>query len=390
MALTILFVEDVENARKNWSQMLANKGYEVIQAGTLAEARAVLAADQADVVLLDVELPDGYGPVLLDEMAMNPVRPPVIIITGYGNIEMAVDAMKKGAHDFMEKPIDMERLDKSIKRAAEIVAMRRELAHYREAQTSKAEFIVGNSAAMKTLVSQAQKAASVGMSVLITGETGTGKELLASYIHKAGPRQYKQMVAINSAAIQPTMIEEELFGHEPGVFTGATKRKHGLIEIAEEGVLFLDEISTMPIDVQAKFLRVLEEKAFRRIGGTSLITTNIQVVAASNRDLRTMIAAGTFREDLYYRLKKVDLHMPALRERKEDIPELVGYFVRDENSQQGANVQQITQRALDALMRYDWPGNIRELRNTIGQAVLFCDGEKIDIADLPVEIVKAE
>jgi DNA-binding NtrC family response regulator len=390
MALTILFVEDVENARKNWSQMLANKGYEVIQAGTLAEARTVLAADQADVVLLDVELPDGYGPVLLDEMAMNPVRPPVIIITGYGNIEMAVDAMKKGAHDFMEKPIDMERLDKSIKRAAEIVAMRRELAHYREAQTSKAEFIVGNSAAMQTLVSQAQKAASVGMSVLITGETGTGKELLASYIHKAGPRQYKQMVAINSAAIQPTMIEEELFGHEPGVFTGATKRKHGLIEIAEEGVLFLDEISTMPIDVQAKFLRVLEEKAFRRIGGTSLITTNIQVVAASNRDLRTMIAAGTFREDLYYRLKKVDLHMPALRERKEDIPELVGYFVRDENSQQGANVQQITQRALDALMRYDWPGNIRELRNTIGQAVLFCDGEKIDIADLPVEIVKAE
>ena len=390
MALTILFVEDVENARKNWSQMLANKGYEVIQAGTLAEARTVLAADQADVVLLDVELPDGYGPVLLDEMAMNPVRPPVIIITGYGNIEMAVDAMKKGAHDFMEKPIDMERLDKSIKRAAEIVAMRRELAHYREAQTSKAEFIVGNSAAMQTLVSQAQKAASVGMSVLITGETGTGKELLASYIHKAGPRQYKQMVAINSAAIQPTMIEEELFGHEPGVFTGATKRKHGLIEIAEEGVLFLDEISTMPIDVQAKFLRVLEEKAFRRIGGTSLITTNIQVVAASNRDLRTMIAAGTFREDLYYRLKKVDLHMPALRERKEDIPELVGYFVRDENSQQGANVQQISQRALDALMRYDWPGNIRELRNTIGQAVLFCDGEKIDIADLPVEIVKAE
>jgi len=390
MALTILFVEDVENARKNWSQMLANKGYEVIQAGTLAEARAVLAADQADVVLLDVELPDGYGPVLLDEMAMNPVRPPVIIITGYGNIEMAVDAMKKGAHDFMEKPIDMERLDKSIRRAAEIVAMRRELAHYREAQTSKAEFIVGKSSAMQTLVSQAQKAASVGMSVLITGETGTGKELLASFIHKAGPRQYKQMVAINSAAIQPTMIEEELFGHEPGVFTGATKRKHGLIEIAEEGVLFLDEISTMPIDVQAKFLRVLEEKAFRRIGGTSLITTNIQVIAASNRDLRTMIAAGTFREDLYYRLKKVDLHMPALRERKEDIPELVGYFVRDENGQQGANVQQITQRALDALMRYDWPGNIRELRNTIGQAVLFCDGEKIDIADLPVEIVKAE
>jgi len=390
MALTILFVEDVENARKNWSQMLANKGYEVIQAGTLAEARAVLAADQADVVLLDVELPDGYGPVLLDEMAMNPVRPPVIIITGYGNIEMAVDAMKKGAHDFMEKPIDMERLDKSIRRAAEIVAMRRELAHYREAQTSKAEFIVGKSSAMQTLVSQAQKAASVGMSVLITGETGTGKELLASFIHKAGPRQYKQMVAINSAAIQPTMIEEELFGHEPGVFTGATKRKHGLIEIAEEGVLFLDEISTMPIDVQAKFLRVLEEKAFRRIGGTSLITTNIQVIAASNRDLRTMIAAGTFREDLYYRLKKVDLHMPALRERKEDIPELVGYFVRDENGQQGANVQQITQRALDALMRYDWPGNIRELRNTIGQAVLVCDGEKIDIADLPVEIVKAE
>jgi len=388
MSLTILFVEDVENARKNWSQMLVNRGYEVIQAGTLQEARAVIALDQADVILLDVELPDGYGPVLLDEMAMNPVRPPVIIITGYGNIEMAVEAMKKGAHDFMEKPIDIERLDKSIKRAGEIVAMRRELAHFRQAQSSKAEFVVGKSAAMQTLISQAQKAAQVGMSVLITGETGTGKELLANFIHRSSARQYKQMVAINSAAIQPTMIEEELFGHEAGSFTDATKRKHGLIEVAEDGVLFLDEISTMPTDVQAKFLRVLEEKAFRRVGGTVLIPTNVQVVAASNRDLKAMISNGTFREDLYYRLKKVDLHMPPLRERKEDIPELIGYFIRDENGQQGSNVEHVTQRAMDALMQYDWPGNIRELRNTIGRAVLFCDGLQIDISDLPVDIAK--
>ena len=395
MSATVLIIDDEETARQNVTTFLTSRDYEVTGAATLKEARTFIQQDRADIILLDVQLPDGYGPSLLDEIAHLPARPPVILITAYGDIDMAVDAMKAGAMDFLQKPIQFAQLEKSIQRAQEVVAMRRELAHLRAAQHGEVDFIVGKSQAMKLLMDQAQRAASAKVSILITGETGTGKEVLARYIHALGTRHSRPgpsrpFIAINCAAIQSTMLESELFGYEAGAFTGAEKRKHGLLEIADGGMLFLDEISSMPLDMQAKLLRVLEERAFRRVGGTNLIHVDVQILAASNRDLPAMMAKGEFREDLFYRLKVIDLHIPPLRERKEDIPELVGLFICQNNQRMGMNISDVTPRALEVLVRHNWPGNIRELRNTIERAMLFCDENMIDLAHLPVEMVKGK
>jgi DNA-binding NtrC family response regulator len=387
MAFTVLIVDDEDNARRNIGDFLSSKGYEVIGAATLAEARSYLQRGDGDVVLLDVRLPDGYGPNLLYETAHLPFRPPMILITAYPDFEMAVEAMKSGAHDFLSKPISFNQLEQSLQRACEVVSMRRELDHFRQSQQQKVNFVAGKSAAMQSVLSQAQRAATASVSVLITGETGTGKEVLAQFIHRIGPRGSKPFIAINCAAIQNTMLESELFGYEAGAFTGADRRKHGLLEVADTGVLFLDEISSMPVDIQAKLLRVLEERAFRRVGGTNLIHVDVQVIAASNKNLVTIIRDSQFREDLYYRLKVVDLHLPPLRERKSDIPELVGFFIRQNNARMGMNICDIHPRALAAIVEHDWPGNIRELSNTIERAMLFCDGEVIDLQHLPPELI---
>jgi len=386
MSATVLIVDDEENARLNIGTFLTSRGYEVFGVATLGEARLHLQRDDADIILLDVALPDGHGPDLLLEIAHLPIRPPVILITAYGDIEMAVDAMKNGAHDFLQKPIRLAQLEKSIARAGESVALRRELAHLRSQRHEGQDFVVGSTPKMKTVLNHARRAAEAAVSVLITGETGTGKEILAIAIHQMGPRRDKPFIAINCAAIQSTMLESELFGYEAGAFTGADKRKHGLVETADGGILFLDEIASMPLDMQAKLLRVLEEQAFRRVGGTNLIRVDVEFLAASNRDLPRMIEAGAFREDLYYRLKVVDLHLPPLRERKQDIPELVGMLIRKNNLNMGMNIQDVTPRAMQALQNHSWPGNIRELRNIIERAMLFCDDKSLDIGDLPVEL----
>ena len=393
MNATILIIDDEENARQNIGAFLTARGYEVIGAATLQEAKDRLRQGDMDIILLDVQLPDGYGPSLLEDIALLPMRPPVILITAYGDVDMAVEAMKSGAHDFLQKPIQLAQLEKSILRALEIVAMRRELVHLRNTQHAELDFIVGKNPAMTTLLDQTYRAAAACVSVLITGETGTGKEVLARAIHSMGPGGNKAatsrpFVAINCAAIQPTVLESELFGYEAGAFTSAEKRKHGLMEIADGGILFLDEISSMPLDMQAKLLRVLEEHAFRRVGGTALIHVDIQLIAASNRDLPGMMAEGKFREDLFYRLKVVDLHIPPLRERKEDIPEMVGLFIRQNNPRMGLNISGITPRAMDVLKAHRWPGNIRELRNVIERAMLFCDDPVIDISHLPPDMVR--
>lgn len=390
MTATVLVVDDEDNARLFVSNFLTSRGYEVIGTATLQEARNNLQKGIADIILLDVQLPDGYGPNLLYETAHMPFRPPIILITAYGDIDMAVEAMKNGAFDFIQKPIELIQLEKSIQRANEIVSMRRELAHLRKTQHQKSDFVVGKSKAMQQVVAQAQHAASASVSVLITGETGTGKEVLADFIHNSSSRAGKPFVAINCAAIQNTMLESELFGYEAGAFTGADKRKIGLMEIADNGILFMDEISSMTVDIQAKLLRAIEEHSFRRVGGTNLVKVDVQTIAASNRNLANMIRDGQFREDLYYRLKVVDLHLPALRDRKDDIPELVGMFIRQNNSQMGVNIIDISPRAMQALIAYDWPGNIRELSNTIERAMLFSDGEVIDLSDLPVEMIITE
>lgn len=385
MTATILIVDDEDTARDFVSQALTDAGYETIQAANLASANKAIDAGQADIVLLDVNLPDGSGLTLLDRLALENPSPPVILITAYGEVDMAVDAMKKGAQDFLQKPLDFERLLQAVVRAREIVALRRELALLRKASHGEVEWVVGDTPVMQRLYQEAERAASASASVLITGETGTGKEIMAQAIRSIGPRADKPFVPINCAALPETMIESELFGHEAGAFTGAVKRKPGLIEVADTGILFLDEISSTKLDMQAKLLRVLDEQRFRRVGGVNEITVDTQILAASNRDLPAMTRDGTFREDLYYRLKVVDLHLPPLRERIVDIPALVGTFIRQINQRTGNNVVGITPRAIDALKLHAWPGNIRELRHVIDRAILFCDEDTIDLRHLPPE-----
>ena len=386
MSLSVLVVEDEDNARSFVSTFLKKKGYEVFEASTLDEARERVKKGDGDVVLLDVQLHGEYGLNLLYETAMMPARPPIIVITGFGSIDMAVDAMKNGATDFLQKPLDMSLLEKSLQRAREIVAMRRELEHYREAQMQKGNFVIGTNEVVKNTVQQALVASEKQVSVLITGETGTGKDVIAKYIHSIGPRANKPFISINCAAIQSTMLESELFGHEAGAFTSADRKKPGLMEIADGGVLFLNEIASMPVDIQAKLLTAIETHTFRRVGGTALISVDVQIIAASNRNLKEMIQKGDFREDLYYRLKVVDLDMPPLRERKEDIPELVGFFMRENNARQGMNVVEVSPKAMEVMQQYSWPGNIRELSNAIERAMLFCDGMTINLADLPKDL----
>jgi transcriptional regulator with PAS, ATPase and Fis domain len=255
----------------------------------------------------------------------------------------------------------------------------------RRSSQDQYEWIIGETPVMQRIADEAQRAASASASVLITGETGTGKEVLAQFIRRVGPRADKPFVPINCAALPETMIESELFGHEAGAFTGATKRKPGLLEVADTGILFLDEISSTKQDMQAKLLRVLDEQRFRRVGGVNEINVDVQILAASNRDLPAMIEEGSFRQDLYYRLKVVDLHLPPLRERQADIPALVGHFLRQINQRTGSAISGITPRAIDALKAHRWPGNVRELRHVIERAVLFCDDEQIDLAHLTPE-----
>jgi DNA-binding NtrC family response regulator len=387
MGLTILVVDDELNFRENIKQYLTSNGHEVLQAGSITEAREFINKDMAELILLDIELPDGYGPDLLTELAHIDIRPLVIMVTGYGDIETAVEVMKSGAHDFLTKPVKFDRLDLSIKRAADLIRMRRELIHYRQMQGQESFFVAGKSKEMLDLIEKAKRTAATNTSVLLTGETGTGKEVIARYIHKAGNRASKPFIAIDSGAMQPTVVESELFGYESGAFTSAQKRKLGLMEVADTGILFFDEIASMSTEMQTKLLRALEERHIRRVGGANEIPIDVQVIAASNRNLQELMKKGEFREDLFYRLNVVGLAIPPLRNRKEDIPELVGFFLRKFNSQMGMNIRQISESALNALLEYDWPGNVRELKNVIERAIIFCDGDTIDLPQLPKDLV---
>jgi two-component system response regulator AtoC len=385
MSATVLVVDDEETARRFVAEALGDAGYEALEAGTLAQANKAVDAGAADIILLDIFLPDGSGLTLLDRVSRENPSPPVIMMTAFGEVDIAVEAMKKGAQDFLQKPLDLERLLQAVERSREIVSLRRELDLLRRSSQGQIEWIVGENPRVQQIAREAQRAAAASVSVLITGETGTGKEVLAQSIRTMGPRAAKPFVPVNCAALPETMIESELFGHEAGAFTGATKRKPGLLEVADGGILFLDEISSTKPDMQAKLLRILDEHRFRRVGGVTEIAVDIQIIAASNRNLPEMLKAGTFREDLFYRLKVVDLHLPPLRERIVDVPALVGTFIRQINLATGNSITGITPRALSALEAYRWPGNIRELRHLIERVMLFCDDEVIDIGHLPPE-----
>ena len=384
--LTVLIVDDEPTPRSLIKEILADQGYATLEAESIASAHAQIDRGEADILLLDVMLPDGNGFLLLERLAQEQPGLPVIVMTSFGDIDMAVEAMQTGAQDFLTKPIQMPRMLKALKRASQGVALRRELAHLRQARRAEYDWVVGDTPAMKRVAEIVERAAPTQANVLICGESGSGKEVIANAVHHLSSRRDKPFIAINCAALPDQLLESELFGHEAQAFTGATKRKEGLIEVAEDGTLFLDEIASMKPDLQAKLLRTLEEKAIRRVGGTTLIKTDVRLIAASNRDLPKMIEAGNFREDLYWRLKVISIELPPLRERREDVPTLAGVFIKKFNSEMGKHVTSIHPRALEALQAYHWPGNIRQLRSAIENAMLFCDDGEIQIGHLPNEV----
>ena len=389
MTATILLVEDDETARCFLAPLLRDFGYEVREAETLEAAHRIIDRGEADMIVLDVELPDGYGPSLLERLKHEQPGMPVIVVTGFGDIEMAVEAMKLGARDFIQKPVDMTRLRQAADKAAESVALVRELAHLRNSRNPIDAWVIGEMPAMKRIAKDLARVAPSNVTVLITGESGTGKDVIAAAIHKMSPRADRPCIPANCANFSDTLLESELFGHEAGAFTGATKRKEGLFVTANGGTLFLDEISTMRPELQAKLLRVLEDRSIRRLGGTTQVKVDVRIVAASNRNLPEMVKGGTFREDLYHRLNVVELRLPPLRERKDDIPALVGYFIQKYNLEMGRSVQGVGPYVLEALKAYHWPGNIRELRNAIERAMLFADGDTLEIAHFALDVVGA-
>ncbi|HOR55371.1 MAG TPA: sigma-54 dependent transcriptional regulator [Flexilinea sp.] len=391
MDFTVLVVDDEENFREGIKQYLSRDvNYEILDAASLSEAREILNRQPVDIIMLDVQVGKEYGPDLLYDINRIRPTPKTILITAYGEVEMAVDAMKNGAFDFLSKPVNFPLLEATLKRAEDVIRLQKEIESLMGAYKKDFSFVVGQNEKMKRIFKDAQLAAKAQVSILIGGETGTGKEVLAKFIHQNGPRANKLLVPINCAAIQPTILESELFGYEAGAFTNAEKRKPGLFEVADGGILFLDEISSMSMDMQSKLLRAIEEKKVRHVGGTKEIPVDVQIVAASNRNIPEMIEKGDFREDLYYRLRIVDIEIPPLRERKEDLPELIGFFVKSISAERGVNITKVSESVLRAFQNYSWPGNIRELKNAIERASIFCEGDTINLCDIPADIAKFE
>jgi DNA-binding NtrC family response regulator len=388
MSKTILFVDDEDTVRTFVSRTLRRDGYEVLEADTLAAARQQLSDHWIDMILLDRMLPDGEGLTLLRELQKGEVKIPVIMLTAHGAIDNAVAAMKMGAHDYLTKPVDTEALSARLDVISETIVLRRELEHWRKASgVHDSQWIMGQSPVMRRVAEEMEMVAPTNSTVLITGESGTGKEVVARMIYRKSSRSGNPFRPINCAALPELLLENELFGHETNAYTGAGKQKKGLLEVADGGTIFLDEISSMKPEMQAKMLRVLQERTVRRVGGTTDIPVDIRILAATNQDLQELMKQGLFRRDLYYRLSVVRIHMPPLRERLEDVPLFVLSFIDYFNRDMGKNIAGISPEGLDALKAHDWPGNIRELRNVIERAAVFCSEDQIQLSHLPREIL---
>ena len=390
---TILLVDDHETTRATLADALAREGYIVIPAGTGREAVERTRDEGIDLVLTDLRLPDlgdEGGLAVLDASKKHAPGRPVILITGHGSVETAVEAMKRGAHDYLEKPVDLRRLRKMAADALRLVRLEGEVAALRSrlGGENALEAMVGVSKAIQRVKDTIRQVAPTAATVLVQGESGTGKELAANAIHAVSGRARGPLVKTHLAAVPKDLVESELFGHERGAFTGAIRRKIGRFEQADGGTLFLDEIGEMPSETQIKLLRVLESREFERVGGTETLHTDIRLVAAANRDLRELVRAGSFREDLYFRVNVVRLNLPPLRERKEDVAVLLAYFSA-QFPDAGGRPREFTERARLALEAYDWPGNVRELRNVVERASVLARGREVDLADLPEEITAA-
>jgi len=379
---TILIVDDEESIRKSLKDILGDEGYEVVSVASGREALDVLAEAQPSLALLDIAMPEMDGIETLRRFKETRPEMQVIMITGHGTIETAVQTTKMGAYDFIQKPLSLERVSLSVKHGLEEYRLRQENETLRKSIERRYE-IVGESDAIKSLKQQIGLAGPTNGWVLIHGESGSGKELVARAIHKQSRRAAGPFVEVNCAAIPQELIESELFGHEKGSFTGATFMKRGKFELADRGTIFLDEIADMSLATQAKVLRVLEGQEFQRVGGTKTLKTDVRVIAASNKDLAGEIRKGSFREDLFYRLNVIPLEVPPLRERKDDIPVLVRYFLQEFAAEYGQKPKTIDAASLDLFLRYPWNGNVRELRNFIERMMIMVPGPSIAAAEVP-------
>lgn len=387
MTATVLTIDDDDMIRSFFNDILEEEGYEVLSAATGGEGEKLLRDKPVDIVLLDLRLPDVDGLVVLRRIKRKDLNVHVIVLTAYGDVPTAVEAMKLGAYDYIDKPSDASKLKLVIKRALKELAMQREIDRLREKTGGySGGWIVGENEEMRSIAKLVGKVAKGKATVLLEGESGTGKEVVARAIHRQSPRSDKSFTPINCAAIPEDLLESELFGFEEGAFTGAKRRKKGLLEVADEGTLFLDEIGDMPPKMQAKMLRVLETQKLRRVGGTRDVEVDVRFIAASNRDLQAAIEQGAFREDLYYRLRVVEIELPPLRDRMEDVELFVAAFIDEFNRSMGRNISGVTSESLKVMRSYPWPGNIRELRNVIERAMVLCEQDKIQPAHLPAEL----
>ena len=386
---TVLIVDDERNIRDSLGAVLRDEGFDVVFSESAEDAISEISKDEIDAVLLDVWLPGMDGLAALREIKKISPSLPVIMITGHGTVETAVKATKLGAYDFLEKPLSIEKVLLSVDHALEQARLAEENRELKEAGAKK-YLILGNSGVMEELKNDIRKVASSNAGVLITGENGTGKELVARNIHLFSFRSDMPFIAVNCAAIPEELIESELFGHERGAFTGAVSAKKGRFDMADKGTLFLDEIGDMSLKTQAKILRILEEKSFERVGGTRRQSVDVRVVAATNKNLEEEIKKGNFREDLYYRLNVIPFRVPALRERKGDIPVFVGHFLNEFSLETGRGAHTIGGEALALFTSYDWPGNVRELRNLIERLVIMTPSGEINANDVPSYIRGAQ
>jgi DNA-binding NtrC family response regulator len=376
---TVLVIEDEEKARRVVGLQLSSDGYAVKAVGTAEEGLKL--AGEADLVLTDLKLPGMDGLALLEKLHAQNAHLPVIVMSAFGTVEIAVEAMKKGAVDFLPKPFSLDHLTVVVEKALEVRKLRDENRELREALGQRYQFenIIGKSSPMQEIFATITRVAPTRATVLLAGESGVGKDMIARAIHQHSPRKDRPFVKINCTAIPENLMESELFGYEKGAFTGANTSKPGKFEQADTGTVFLDEIGDVPGSVQVKLLRVLQEREFERLGSNKTQHTDVRVIAATNVDLRAALEQGTFREDLYYRLNVVPMNIPPLRERKEDIPYLVEHFAKKFSGE-------ISEGAMERLMSYHWPGNVRELENVVERSVLLAQGPRVEEGDVKIDM----
>ena len=382
MAKQVLVVDDEERIRQSLNGVLRDEGYEVQEAQDGVQALKQIESDPPDVVLLDIWMPGMDGMETLERIKTQTPSLPVIMISGHANIELAVKATKLGAYDFIEKPLSLEKVLLTVNHALLYAKLEQENRALRQQVQRKYE-IVGNSPEILQLREQIKIVGPTNGWVLIAGENGTGKELVAREIHQMSLRSEKPFVEVNCAAIPEELIESELFGHEKGSFTGALTKRRGKFDLANEGTIFLDEIADMSLKTQAKILRILQEQKFERVGGTEMIFVDVRVIAATNRDLKGEIQKGQFREDLYYRLNVIPIAVPPLRERKTDISILVEHFIGEFCLENNKEMKKVSPEAMDLLVSYTWPGNVRELKNVVERIVIMTRGPIIEAKDVP-------